>query len=239
MSDYTEFNFSDLLKTVENTTGFNALPANEYDVEIVSSEARKTGSGKSKIAVRYRVLSGPHQGRNVFNDHVLSPGNPNAMVIFFRHMNAYGLSNDFFAANPPLDAVAKELMGKKIRVRLGIRTWNDVERNSILAITPLTDRGAAPLPSAYGSAPVPTPRPASAMPPPLPQSSPLPQATPHHVQHHAASPAPPAPAPSIAPPLPPPAAMQPEPAPAPEPEPEPAPEPERPSLPKPPPGMPF
>jgi Protein of unknown function (DUF669) len=226
MSDEYTFNFSDLLKTVEQTTGFNALPANEYDVEIVSSEARKTGSGKSKIAVRYRVLSGPHQGRNVFNDHVLSPGNPSAMVIFFRHMNAYGLSNDFFAANPPLDAVAKELMGKKVRVRLGVRTWNDVERNSILQITPLTASGPGSLPSAFGQVPVPSPAPHHAPPPPLPRSAPLPPPVP-------------APAPPVAPPLPQPAAMQP---PAPEPEPEPeaaAPEPERPKMPQPPPGMPF
>ena len=222
-----EFLFSDLLKTVEQTTGFTALPQGEYDVEISQATAGKTGTQKSKISLRYRVLSGPHQGRNVFNDHVLSPSNPNAMVIFFRHMAAYGLGHDYFAANPSLERVAQDLNGKKIRVRLGVRLWDGAERNSVLAIMPLgagtSSSGLPPMPSPVSQAPE---RPA----PPLPQAAPLPP-----------PPAPPMPAATVpvpaVNPLPEPAAMtKQEENGAAEPEPE---EIKPPAMPKPPPGLPF
>jgi hypothetical protein len=226
-----EFLFSDLLKQIEGSTGFSALPQGEYDVEVTQATAGKTGTSKSKITVRYRVLNGPHQNRNIFEDHVISPANPNAMVIFFRKMQALGLGHDYFAQNPPLEKVAKDLHGVKVRVRLGVRTWNDQERNSILATMPLG--GSAVSGPAVPSAPAPArqmppmPQAAPPLPPPAPPAAP------------AAAPPAPAPAPPVpAPSLPPPAAAV---SPADEPqEPEAPPEPpEEPKMPKPPPGMPF
>lgn len=204
-----DFSFADLLKEAEKT-GFSALPANEYDVTIHNAEAKTTGSGKRKITVTYKVASGPHQGRNVFNDHVISPGNPNALVIFFRQMKSYGLGSDYFAMNPPTEQIAKDLVGRKIRVKLGIRTWNDTERNSVLSI--MTSG------SGTGSPVMATPMPPAPM-PPMPVLPPVP-----------APPAPVVPEPELVTPP----DLEPEP-PRPEPKPEPATEREAPR----PPQMPF
>jgi hypothetical protein len=158
-----EFVFSDLLKKAESAGGgFSALPAGEYEVTIESAEVRKTGTGKSKIAVRFKVTGGPHNGRAVFNDFVLSPGNDNAMVIFFRQMSALGLKSEYFSQNPSLEQVAKDLAGRRARLRLGVRTWQEVERNSVLGIMP----AAGPQAGAFGSG---ASGPSFAPPPPLPR----------------------------------------------------------------------
>jgi Protein of unknown function (DUF669) len=166
-----DFSFSDLLKVAESAGGgFEALPNGEYDVAVDTASAGKTGSGKAKITVRYKVLGGPYANRTVFNDHVLSPGNPNAMVIWFRQMSAMGLRNDYFTQNPSLEKIAQDLQGRKLRIKLGTRTWQNVERNSVLAIMPFTGPQAiAPgLPQAptFASPPLTLPAPAPVPPPP-------------------------------------------------------------------------
>lgn len=185
-----EIVFSDLLKQAEASGyTFSALPANEYDTKIASAEVRQTGTGKNKIVVRFQVTSGPFSGRTVFNDFVLSPGNPNAMVIFFRQMAAMGLDGSYFAQNPPLSKVAADLNGREQRLRLGIRNWQGVDRNSVLQIMapagggngvpggPVVTGTVLPppvLPQAHAEAAPPgPPQPAS----PEPQAQPQPQPT--------------------------------------------------------------
>jgi hypothetical protein len=163
-----DFSFSDLLKQAENAGGaFEPLPNGEYEVVVDTATAQKTNTGKSKIAVRYKVQGGPYNNRTVFNDHVLTPGNPNAMIIFFRQMSAVGLKSDYFASNPSMERVAADMIGKKARLRLGTREWQNVKRNSVLAILPSTGSpGAVPgLPAA----------PSFSVPPPL-SSMPIPPA---------------------------------------------------------------
>jgi hypothetical protein len=103
----------------------------------VDASVRQTGTGKNKIVVRFEVTSGPSAGRAVFNDFVLTPGNPNAMVMFFRQMKNLGLDQAYFSRNPSLQQVAQDLTGRAQRLRLGIRNWQGVDRNSVLQITPL------------------------------------------------------------------------------------------------------
>lgn len=208
-----DFSFADLLRQAEQV-GFSALPAGEYDTQVVSAEARRTGTGKNKIAVRFQVNGGPHNGRSIFNDFVLSPQNTNAMVIFFRQMSAMGLNTEYFAGNPSLDKVAADLVNRKQRLKLGVRTWENVERNSVLSIMPAREGSVpggfqgfmsspvspVPAPShvhAPAPAPVPAPAPAPASsaapppPPPPPAAAPVPPPPP---PAPAAAPAPPEPA---------------------------------------------
>jgi hypothetical protein len=164
-----DFSFSDLLKQAESAAGgFEPLPNGEYDVSVDTATAGKTGGGKAKIAVRYKVLSGPYANRLIFNDHILTPGNPQAMVIWFRQMSAMGLKNDYFSANPSLEKIAADLKDRKLRVKLGTRTWQNVERNSVLAIMPFAGpQTVAPgLPMTPAFAPPPLTPPAPVPPPP-------------------------------------------------------------------------
>lgn len=215
-----EFKFSDLLKAADSS-GFGQVPVGEYDVRVDNAEIRQTGTGKQKIAVRFKVTSGPHNDRSILNDFVLSPGNPNAMAIFFRHMGALGLDAGYFSQDPSLQRVAADLRGREARVKIAMRSWQGVERVSVEQVLP-SRNGSGAIPGGFA--------------PPAPGFTP------------AAPPA--APAPPRIPPPPPVQAAPPPPAPAPPPVPEapaeaeydnePAPEDDKPASPPPaPPGLPF
>lgn len=179
---------------------FEALPIGDYDVEVAKSEATTSQNGKPMIKTTMRVVTGPYEKRPIINNFVMSLENPQAVAIFFRHMKAFGLTEDFFASlgsSGSLEPVASALVGRRARLTLGHREWQGETRNEVKSVKPYT--GAPPL-----TAP---PGPAGPGGPTPPQAGPLA--------------APPRPAvagptaPSVAPLAPPPPAAPPLPAPAP------------------------
>jgi hypothetical protein len=175
------FNWQDLTKVADDA-GFSVVPANTYDAEVVTATADKTGGGKDKFKVRFKITTGPHANQSLFNDFVISPEVPNAMGFFFRHMAALGLSREYFNANPTLSTVAAALVGRQCRLKVIIDVWNEQERNKVVGVLP-PEGGpvAAPMPSASGAVPmpgVPGVTPSLAVPAmPLPMPSPVVTAT--------------------------------------------------------------
>lgn len=146
-------NFSDLLKAAEDA-GFSLCPVGDHDVKIVSAEAKKSAAGKDMILIKYEVTSGPHAGRKVLNNIVISPENANALGFFFRNMRAMGLDSAYFAANPTVQKVAADLAGKLCRITVGRREWNGEEREDVKKIMPpATGTGGIPAPVAAAPAP--------------------------------------------------------------------------------------
>jgi hypothetical protein len=129
-----EFRFSDLLKLADGT-GSGTVPAGDYETMIENAEVRQTGTGKQKIAVRYKILNGPYAGRNVLDDMVLSPGNANAVAIFFRKMAQLGLDSGYFSRDPSLEKVAADLRDRRQKITVELRMWNGTERTSVSRIT--------------------------------------------------------------------------------------------------------
>lgn len=175
------FSWNDLQQAADDA-GFGVIPAGEYEAVVKTAEHKKTGTGKDKIAVRFSVTGGPSSGKSVFNDFVISPDNGTALGFFFRHMKALGLGPDYFASNPDLGKVAGDLVGRNCVVVVGIRQWNEEDRNEIKGIkpsgaaaAPLTAASAGPQPMA--SQPVAQPQP-MAQPQPAPASAPAPQPAP-------------------------------------------------------------
>jgi hypothetical protein len=142
----TVFNWDDLTKAADDA-GFEAVPAGEYDVEVATAEAAKTGGNnggtKDKIKVKFKIENGPHAGKSLFNDFVLSPENPNALGFFFRHMAALGLTREYFQGNPSLPVVAAALVGRRCRVKVSIRMWDEQERNQVDKVLPPLGGAAA------------------------------------------------------------------------------------------------
>lgn len=164
------FSWGDLQQAADDA-GFGVIPAGEYESVVKSAEHKKTGTGKDKIAVRFSVTAGPAAGKSVFNDFVISPDNGTALGFFFRHMKALGLGPDYFASNPDLGKVAGDLVGRNCVVIVGIRQWNEEDRNEVKGIKPSTG-AAAPLTA--GSA-GPQPMVPSTQPQPQPMAQPQPQ----------------------------------------------------------------
>jgi Protein of unknown function (DUF669) len=137
-------NWADLKKSA-NEAGFDVVPADEYDAYVESATATKSANGKDMIRTRFRVENGPHAGKPVFNQFVISPDSSNALAFFFRHMRAMGLDDAFFGASPTVEQVAAALVNKHARIRVSIRNWNDQDRNQVDAVLPPANgRPAAP-----------------------------------------------------------------------------------------------
>jgi hypothetical protein len=111
------------------------------------------------IVVKFEIVGGPHGGRKVPNNFVISPENANALGFFFRHMRALGLDSAYFSQNPSPQQVAAALVGKNCQIEVGTRTWNGEEREDVKRILPPTV-GATP---AAPAAPVQGVAPASVM----------------------------------------------------------------------------
>ena len=175
-------NFNDLLKAADDA-GFSVVPANDYDAEVATAEAKTTSSGKNQIAVRFKITSGPQAGKSVFNNFVISPDNANALGFFFRHMAAMGLEREYFAANPPLAQAAAALVGRKVTITVSVEQWNGQDRNRVNAVKKaggVTGVGATPfIPGMVTPAPmIPPAAPAVSIPQPPVISDTVPPAAP-------------------------------------------------------------
>jgi len=189
----TTIDFARALKEAKGAS-MEALPIGDYDVEVAKSEATTSSNGKPMIKVTMKVVAGPYERRSVLNQFVMSQDNPVALSIFFRHMKAFGLTEDWFMAlgsQGSLEPVANALIGRRARLTLGHRDWQGETRNEVKAVKPYTGApGPAPTgPAVGGLIAPPTPPTAAPVPPPAP----TPVATP------APAPAPaPVPAPAVA-----------------------------------------
>lgn len=201
----TSISWNDLIK---NSAGsFDPLPSGDYDVVCVSAEAAQTQNGKAMVKAKFRVQGGPHDGRHIWNQFVISPENPNALSFFFQHMKVFGMDENFFAQLPPVNAdlgandpslqrIASTMLNRPARVTVNQRSWNGQMRNNITAIkAPLGPAGAVAPQAATPGVPTATPQPAPmqapapAQPVPAPVSPPAPAAP-------SAAPAPQAPQPA-------------------------------------------
>ena len=124
--------------------GFTPVPVGDYDVQVASAVPKLTSNGKLQIAVQFKIISGPHAGRNVPNNFVLSPENTNALVFFFNHMAILGLTKEFFQTNPSPESIAANLVGKSCRITVNHRNWQGTVRMDVKQILPL---GAGGVPS--------------------------------------------------------------------------------------------
>lgn len=134
----TTVQWQDLLKAA-GEGGLTPLAPGEYDMYVDSATAKQSSSGKDMIALRFKVESGPHEGRPVHSNIVISPESTAALGFLFRKMSAFGLSQDYFEKNPTLEQVAEELENRRCIADVTVREWQGQERNDINTIKPPAD----------------------------------------------------------------------------------------------------
>lgn len=154
-------NYADLLANASE--GFDPVPSGQYDVEVVKSEPKTSSTGKSMFKVQFKILSGPHAGRLVYNQFVVSPESPNALSFFFQHMKVLGLDATFFAQNPSDAQIAAGLLNARCRITVGQRDWQGQAQNTVKKVLPLPSTGGVPpAPPMPPTPPAPTVPPAPA-----------------------------------------------------------------------------
>lgn len=160
--------FADLLKAAEDA-GFSNCPPGTYDVRVIAGEAKTTSAGKDMIVVKFEIVGGPHGGRKLSNNFVISPENANALGFFFRHMKALGLDSAYFAQNPTPQKLAADLVGRTCRIEVGTRVWNGEEREDVKKIM-ASEVSATPSPVTDGQSISPSATPFGAADPMAPQT---------------------------------------------------------------------
>jgi hypothetical protein len=153
-----------------NSPQFEVLPVGTYPVFVDSAEATRASTGREMLKIKYKVAEGhPNAGRTIYNNIVLVEENPVAMSIFFRHMAAMGVGENFWAANPSFAQIAVELNGKPCKVAIKHREYNGATQPDVVNILP-PDAGT-PLGGGAGGGG------ASVPPPPVPKSVAAPAAS--------------------------------------------------------------
>lgn len=150
MTDGT-INWDELAK--QAAAAFDPIPTGEYAGTVTEASAVSASNGKPMIKVKVKINGGPHDGRLVFNNFVISADNPNAMGFFFRHMKALGLDANFFAQQPSMPQVAEQLTGRQALWGLGIRQYQGQDQNEIKTIKPLVGLPGMPAGAPAGGAP--------------------------------------------------------------------------------------
>lgn len=164
-------NWGQLLQ--ESGGGFEPVPPNDYDVVVDSASHSETSTKKLMFKVKFKVMNGPYAGRPIWTNFVVSPENPNALGFFFQHMNALGLTKEYFLQNPPPDAIAAALVNRQARISVVHKTYQGSLRNEVKKIVAL----GAPAVAGQMAAPmVPPAAPAMPTPAPMPAPAPVPAA---------------------------------------------------------------
>lgn len=126
--------WGELMKSAK--AGTQPVPDGDYEVKVVDAQATKSSTDKLMFKVKFEITSGPHVKRRVPNQYTVSDENPVALAIFFRNMEAMGLDEGFFAANPNPDQVASALLNRVCRITLKTEAWQGVDRNKVAATLP-------------------------------------------------------------------------------------------------------
>lgn len=130
-------NFADLMKTAEQEGGFSLIPDGLVDAVLTKAEAVIASSGNPMLKVQWTITSGPYVKRKLFGNHVFAADNPNAVAMFFRTMQAYGLGKDYWnALKAPsiLDGLAATipvLMDKPVQLEVGHKVFKGEDRNEV------------------------------------------------------------------------------------------------------------
>jgi hypothetical protein len=131
----TTIDFGQLMKDAGE--GFQPVPSGPYNAQVVKAEATQTANGKPMIKIQLQIVGGPSDGRKLFDQFVISAGNPNALSYFFEHMAAFGLDRSYFASNPALELVAATMMGRQVMVSVGVKEYKGADRNEVQAYKPI------------------------------------------------------------------------------------------------------
>lgn len=155
-----EVNLAALFEEYERTSKLTVLPEGKHKLKVTSCTVKNKG-----LQPVYEALEGPEAGSRVMAGGIFPGDSEGGRMAFFRKLEKFGLTKEYFAQRPSLDDVRKALVGRVIEADLTIREWNGEPRNELAFGIKLLE--SPPLPAVGGvpqvaTAPAPAPAPAAA-----------------------------------------------------------------------------
>jgi hypothetical protein len=132
----SEVEWGALRKRADDAT--KPAPAGDHVVEIKKCSWKLNSSGNPMYTIQGVITEGPAEGKAVFNNFNVTVDNDFALAKFFQHMDALGLTEQFFATGPSHDQVCQALIGRRAIFTLEIRQWMSQDRNGVTDVKPLT-----------------------------------------------------------------------------------------------------
>lgn len=143
----SSINFNDLYN--EATT----LVTGTFDGIVTEATATQSSNGKDMIKAKLQIEGGKNHGRVYWRNIVVSPESTSAMRMFFVTMKAFGLEGEYFAANPTMEQIARDITGKRCKFTVDKREFQGVDREDVTKVEP-PSAGMAGLPSPVTSGPI-------------------------------------------------------------------------------------
>lgn len=118
----------------EAISDFTPLPAGSYEVKALDATAGKTKAGtKDMIKVTWVVEGGPHAGRRLWSNLVVSPESPKAMAILIRQLTSLGVK-PLLEAGASFEQIAGALKDTLATVKVSVGEWNGKPKNDVDSI---------------------------------------------------------------------------------------------------------
>lgn len=119
----------------ESLGEYTPIPAGSYDVSILEAAAVKTKKTppKDMIKVTFVVEGGPHAGRRLWSNMVVSPESPKAMAILIRQLTSLGV-RPLLENNASFEQIAAALKGNLATVKVSVGEYQGKPKNEVDSI---------------------------------------------------------------------------------------------------------
>lgn len=114
----------------EGVDEFTPLPAGSYEVKVLDASATKTKNGKDMFKVTFVVEGGPHAGRRLWSNLVISPESPKAMAIVMRQLTALG-ARTLMEAGASNEQIAGGLKDALATVKVSVGEYQGKPKNEV------------------------------------------------------------------------------------------------------------
>lgn len=130
----------DLTSQDTSSGGFEPLPEDRYDLEVVSLEERTSSSGNQLINMRFKVINNDqYNNRNLFTSFVLVE---NSLWNLAAFLEAAGC-DDLLEREFDTAELQQVLPGRTVSAYVTIRTYNDKKSNNLSQWAPIESEDAA------------------------------------------------------------------------------------------------
>lgn len=127
----------------ESADEFTPLPAGSYEVKVLEAAATKTKNGKDMFKVTFVVEGGPHAGRRLWSNLVISPESPKAMAIVMRQLTALG-ARTLMESGGSNEQIAAGLKDQLATVKVSVGEYQGKPKNEVDGIAGRQGLSAGP-----------------------------------------------------------------------------------------------
>lgn len=117
----------------ESIDDFTPIPAGSYETKVLEASATKTKNGKDMIKVSWVVEGGPHAGRRLWSNLVVSPESPKAMAILIRQLTTLGVK-PLMEAGASFEQIAAGLKDTLATLKVSVGEYQGKPKNEVESI---------------------------------------------------------------------------------------------------------